>query len=232
MKHLHSFAISERGVSPTNDDNYCAETIGRYQVFAVAGGRAGKPAGREAGGIAMDALRKAVKALPGDPAGALVQAVTEADERIGALGRKDPGHTGTGTDLSACLIDEALDCTILDTGNGGVYYISRGSGIVIPREIPFSGKPSGKARRTIISHTLGEPYVLRGDEFNRVNLRDSFIVLSSAGLHDFLGKDEIKAIVTRNGENVETSCEALKDEALKAGSERTITIIVLHGHPA
>jgi len=229
MKHLHSFAISERGVSPTNDDNYCAERIGGFQVFAVAGGRAGKPAGREAGGIAVDALRKAVAALPGNPADALEKAITDADARIGALARTDREHEGMGTDLSACLIDDALDCTILDTGNGGVYYISRGSGIMIPREIPFSGKPAGHARRTIVSHTLGEPYILRGDEFNTVNLTDSFIVLSSAGIHDYLRKEAIRAIVTKNGENVETSCEMLKDEALKAGSERTMTLIVVHG---
>jgi len=232
MKHLHSFAISERGVSQTNEDNYCAETIGRYQVFAVAGGRTGKPAGREAGSIAINALRRAMTALPGDPAEALGKAITDAEERIGALGRTDREHEGMGTDLSACIIDKNLDCTILDTGDGGVYYISRGSGIMIPREIPFVARSVRPVDRRMISHTLGEPYILRGDEINRVNLSDSFVVMSSAGLHDYLKKEEIGAIVTKNGENVETSCEALKDEALKAGSERTVTVVVLHGHPA
>lgn len=35
------------------------------------------------------------------------------------------------TDLCACLVDENMDCTIIDTGNGSVYYISPGSGQTI-----------------------------------------------------------------------------------------------------
>jgi hypothetical protein len=36
--------------------------------------------------------------------------------------------------------------------------------------------------------------------------------------------------VEQNGENVESSCEQLKDRALLAGSGKTISMIVLHGH--
>jgi serine/threonine protein phosphatase PrpC len=229
MSSLHSSVVSERGMSATNNDALCNERIGRFQVFAVASGRTGRPSGKQAGEIAVAALRESVKDSPGDPAGALERALDRADERIGALGVKDREHSGTGTELSACLVDENTDCTILDTGNGGVYYISP-RGIVLPREIPFTGRKAVPVKRKMISHTLGEPRVLRGTEISQVNLMDSFIVLSSAGFHDYVGRDTIVTIVRRNGENVDTSCEELKNAALQAGSESTVTLIILHGH--
>ena len=227
MAHIHSFAISERGVSETNDDSFCAERIGSYEVFAVASGRSG--IGRKASEIAINSLRDTVKNNTHDPSEILVKAVADADLKIGERDGQKRLHAGLGTDLCACLVDDNLDCTILDTGNGSVYHISPDSGIVIPREIPFAEK-SGSLLKKVISHTLGEPIVLKDSEFHRVNLLNSFMVLSSSGLYDYVKREEIKSVVEINDENVETSCEALKNQALQAGSDRTITLIILHGH--
>jgi serine/threonine protein phosphatase PrpC len=230
MARLHSFTLSERGLSVTNTDAICSEQIGGFQVFAVAAGRSGNPAGREAGEMAIASLREAVASFPHDAAGALAKTVDEADMRIGALATRDRKHTGMGTELCACVVDDAMDCTILDTGGGGVYYCSPGSGILMPYEIPFSGKKAVPLKRKMISHTLGEPRVMRGNEISFVNLMDSFIILSSAGFHDYVRPEEIQRVVRQNGEDVDVSCEELKDVALKAGSTGTITLIILHGH--
>jgi serine/threonine protein phosphatase PrpC len=238
MSHIHSFTLSERGLRESNEDAFCAERIEGMEVFAVAGGKTGRPGGRVAGDIALDSLRNAVRKYHKDPVMALEKAVLDADARIAAIAQKDKGMAGIGTDICACLVNDDLDCTILDTGNGGVYYISPGAGIMLPREIPFSGKKPATGKKMaeqsshprIISHTLGEPLVIRGSEFSRMNLLNSFIILSSGGLHDFIKKENIRAIIERNGENVETSCEELKDAAMLAGSDRTITMAIIHGH--
>jgi serine/threonine protein phosphatase PrpC len=227
MAHVHSFALSERGISETNNDSFCAERVGSYEVFAVASGRSG--IGRKVSEIAINSLRDTVKNNTHDPAEILEKAVADADVKIGERSGHKRHHDGMGTDLCACLIDDNLDCTILDTGNGSVYYISPDSGIVFPREIPFAEK-SGSLLKKVISHTLGEPIVLKGSEFHRVNLMNSFMVLSSSGFYDYVKREEIRSVVEINGENVETSCEALKNQALQAGSDRTITLIILHGH--
>lgn len=231
MGRVHYFALSERGLQAINNDAFCAEKVGKFHVFAVAGERIGGPAGRLAGDIAIQTLKNAAQRNSRDPAEILENAVTEADHMIGQRSSRDREHAGMGTDLCACLVDESLDCTILDTGNGSVYYVSPGIGIVLPSEIPFADKAAGPIRKRIISHTLGEPYILKGTELRKVNLQHSFIILSSAGLYDFAKREDIRAIVEKNGENVETSCEDLKNLALRAGSERTITMVVLHGHP-
>lgn len=42
MATLHHFAISERGIRETNENAFCAEKIGGYHVFAIAGGMASR----------------------------------------------------------------------------------------------------------------------------------------------------------------------------------------------
>jgi serine/threonine protein phosphatase PrpC len=239
MSHIYSFALSEKGLRDSNDDAFCAERLGGFQVFAVAGGKMGRPGGVQASTIAINSLRDAVRGSPSDPVAALEKAVLDADAKIGSLGVKNADLAGMGTDLCACLADADLDCTILDTGTGGVYYVSRDSGIVIPRDIPFAERGSGAPKKAgekktppvMISHTLGEPMVIRGSEFSRVNLRNSFIILSSWGFHDYVKKEVIQEVVLRNGENVDVSCEELKNKAMLAGSDRTITLVIIHGHP-
>jgi len=65
MATLHHFAISERGIRETNENAFCAEKIGGYHVFAIAGGMAGKSQNRGAGQAAIDALRDAAAKIPG-----------------------------------------------------------------------------------------------------------------------------------------------------------------------
>ena len=72
--------------------------------------------------------------------------------------------------------------------------------------------------------------MMRNTDIVSLNIRDRFLLISSGGLHDFVRKEKIAEIVLRNGENVETSCEQLRQEALTAGSERTITVVLVHGH--
>jgi len=62
-----------------------------------------------------------------------------------------------------------------------------------------------------------------------VNLRDTFLLLSSDGLHDYIRKERIREIVLANGENVEKSCKDLVEEALSAGSADNITVVLAHG---
>ena len=66
----------------------------------------------------------------------------QSETRIHMHAVKSPENIGDSTHLSACIIDDALNCTILDTGEGNVYLISPDS-IHIPRDYPSSGQPEG-----------------------------------------------------------------------------------------
>ena len=240
MAQLHFSALSDRGIRSINNDAFCAEKIGNYYVFGVAEGETDPMYEGAASSTAIACLKEAAKSEANSPAAALARAVHESDARISAHAADAPFRTSDATHLSACLIDDALDCTIIDTGEGNAYLVSRAS-IQVPREhassrhppvpgFPEWGNNGEKKREEMITHTLGEPRILAKTDFVVVNLVDRFLLFSSGGLHDYVKKDRIAEIVLQNGENVEASCEFLLQEALSAGSDRTITLVLVHGH--
>ncbi|HVP96068.1 hypothetical protein [Methanoregula sp.] len=240
MAQLHFSALSDRGIRSINNDAFCAEKIGNYFVFGVAEGEADPTYEGVASSTAMSCLRESAKSPANSPAATLARAVHGTDARISAHASDFPGRTTDATHLSACLIDDTLECTILDTGEGNAYLISHDS-VQVPREyaishhlqapkFPERGNNGEKKREGMISHTLGEPRILATTDFITVNIVDRFLLFNSGGLHDFVKKDRIAEIVRQNGENVEASAEFLVEEALSAGSDRTITLVLVHGH--
>jgi serine/threonine protein phosphatase PrpC len=81
----------------------------------------------------------------------------------------------------------------------------------------------------VLSQALGDPNSVIKPDFYEPDLRDTFLLLSSDGLHDFVTKEGISAIVRANGENVEKSCHDLVHAALAAGSDDNISVVLVHG---
>jgi len=239
MSEMHFSALSDRWVSAQNNDAFCAEKIGKYHVFGVAEGLSDLPGESSASGIAISSLRHAVKGDSGSPSGILAAAVHESEKRIVASEGNPVGVSRGSTHLCACLVEDSMACTILDTGEGNTYLIDP-DGIRVPRDQQKPGQRDGrltsrspsqdKRLGDLITHTLGEPHMLKNSDFIATTIRERFLLLSSGGLHDFVHKERIAEIVLSNGENVETSCENLLQEAQSAGSEKTITIVLVHGH--
>ena len=148
-------------------------------------------------------------------------------------------RAGMGTQISACLVDDNLNCTALDIGDGSIYIINS-DGIRTPRDHP-APESTGHVRSSreqpgqknllskMVSHALGEPRVLKDSDFTELNIRDSFLLLNSDGLYDFVKKDTIQDIIMENGNNLEASCEELIQKALSAGSDGTITVVLVRG---
>ena len=240
MARLHFSALSDRGIREINNDAFCAEKTGKYYVFGVAEGLTDAAMEGTASALAISCLRETAKKYQYSPGEILDIAVRESEARISLSMEKSPGHGKDSTHLSACIADDTLECAILDTGEGNASLISE-DGILAPREyLPphkpgGSGSPRGKfgkeeRRGVMISHTLGEPRILTETDFVSLNLTNRFLLLSSGGLQDFVKKGRIADIVLENGENVDASCEFLLEEALSAGSEQTITLVLVHGH--
>jgi serine/threonine protein phosphatase PrpC len=240
MAQLHFSALSDRGIRSINNDAFCAEKIGNYYVFGVAEGDSDPLHEGAASSTAISCLKESAKSPAHSPAATLVRAVQKSDARISAHAAGSPGRTPDATHLSACLINDNLECTILDTGEGNAYIVSP-DGIHVPGEhalslhtqepgFPGQGNDEEKKREGMISHTLGEPRILAKTDLVTVNLVNRFLLFSSGGLYEYVKKDRIAEIVRRNGENVEASAEFLVEEALSAGSDRTITLVLVHGH--
>jgi len=240
MPKVHFFALSERGLREINEDSHCAERIGNYYVFGIADGLTGPTAGRIAGDIAISCLKEAFKGNPGDPATAFESAVRTADAQIRSQAEGSGERSGMATKLIMAAVDDELNCTVLDIDNRSIDIVNSGrikttkDPSLIKKAIRSDITPSGTLRHhslsNMISHVLGEPQMIDKTVFNVLSIRDSFLILSSDGLHDYIGKEAIREIIMKNGENLETSCEELVQKALSADSDGTITVILVHAH--
>jgi serine/threonine protein phosphatase PrpC len=239
MPRVSFFALSEKGLRDNNEDSYCAERIGDYYVFAVADGLGGHACGEVASGIAIECLKNAVKFYDGDPKTLLRDAIFDTDEKILAQSEKSPEKRGMATTLIAACVDEDLNCTVVNVGDSRAHIIKHenvrttkdqsvvqelvDSGEILPEDAwqhPLSN---------VLSQALGDPESVISPDFYEVNLRDTFLLLSSDGLHDYVKKERIQEIVLSYGENVEKSVKVLVEEALSAGSDDNITVVLIHG---
>jgi serine/threonine protein phosphatase PrpC len=237
MSRLPYFAISERWSSAANNDAFCAEKVGDVYLFGIAEGLSGEPGLGSASGVAIKSLITAAGTPEQHPAAILNAAVHASEARIRQQKSGSPGTPVNATHLSAGIVNSSLEATILDTGEGHALLIGR-EGIFVPRDHPRASPlrepvfpaPSPGSKKDMIAHTLGEPHVLKNTDFVTVDLQGLSLVLSSGGLHDVVPRDRIAEIVRDHGENVETACQQLVQEAQRAGSERTITVVLVHGH--
>jgi protein phosphatase len=239
MSNPDFYARSERGLRTRNDDAYCAERIGDYLVFAIAEGLAGHPYGDIASMAAIESLKGTVKSTSGSPQDILTTAIRNADAEIRALSRRSPKHAGLATRLVACIIDKKMGCTVIDIGGENCYVITENSienALDTARARHLSGSrplphPTNQppSLSDMISHALGEPYRLRDTDFSKFTLGNEFLLLSSDGLTDVLGKEGIAEIVRKNEGNIDITCEVLVQEAMNNGSDSTITVVLIHG---
>ena len=137
MSRIHSFALSERWSSAANTDAFCNEAVESVHLAGIAEGLSEKPGLGSASGIAVSSLIDAVKGMKGSPAATLISAVHESEARIQKKNEDKAGGFRDATHLSAAIIDDKLDCTILDTGEGNVLVISPDR-VLVPRDLPKS----------------------------------------------------------------------------------------------
>jgi len=238
VANLQFSVLSDKCLRGINEDACCAERMGNYYVLAVADGLGGHAAGEVASAIAISALKDAMRDCD-SPKIALKNAVLTADEQIRAQSEQSRERRGMATTLIAACVDDDLNCTVINVGDSRAHIITS-DGIKITKdhslvnELVASGEISPEEAwqhplSNVLSQTLGDPEGVIKPDFYEVNLRDTFLLLSSDGLHDYIRKERIREIVLANGEDVEKSCKELVEEALSSGSGDNITVVLAHG---
>jgi protein phosphatase len=238
MPQVHFSALSERGLQPDNEDAFYAGEIARFHVFAVAAGIGAEGSGKVASDMAIASFREAIESHPHSPREALGAAVTQVEERLRRGSAAGGKRTPLSTHLCAGIVDKDLVCTTLDTGDGSIYVIGE-SGISTPRQFAQLKIAGGDriARcdegicpsSPLISHVFGAPWILKPADFREFSLKNTYLLLSSDGLYDHLPRETIRDIVLKHGEDVESASEELVQEAMNAGSDSTITVVLVCG---
>ena len=236
---LNFYARSDAGLRDINEDSYCAERISDYSVFAVADGLGGHAAGEVASTIAIECLRNAFKLDGGDPKHALQEAVSEADKQILEHAEKFPDSQGMATTFIAAVVDDELNCMVINIGDSRAHFITADD-VTTTKDHSFVNELVEKGEiqpedtmnhplAHVLCQAIGDPEVVIRPDFYELNLRNAFLLLSSDGLHDFVGKETIREVVVLNRDNLQKSCEDLVTMALDAGSDDNITVVLFHG---
>lgn len=240
MNKIHFFGLSEKGHRDSNEDAYCAEKIGSYFVFAVADGLGGHLAGEVASSIAVECVREAFRKRDAGPADLLKKAVFDADATIRAQALEREELLGMATTLVAACIDDHLNCTMINVGDsrGHLLYpddseVTKDHGYV--QELLDAGQITPDQAwhhplSNVLRQALGDPDGSIKPDFYTSSLRDSYLLLSTDGLHDYVRIGRIREIVFANGENLELSCENLVKTALENDSDDNITAVLVHAH--
>jgi serine/threonine protein phosphatase PrpC len=232
-------ARSDAGLREINEDNSCAEQIGGYYVFGVADGLGGYAAGEVASSIAIECLRNAFKLDDADPKETLMNAVIDADRRILLHGEQFPESRGMATTLIAAVVDDDLNCTVINVGDSRAHFITADD-IAITKDHSYVNELVANGEldpeetwkhplANVLCQAIGDPENVIKPDFYEVNLRDTFLLLSSDGLHDFVRRETIREVVLANRDELEKSCDDLISIALEAGSDDNITIVLANG---
>jgi protein phosphatase len=240
MNNIHFFGLSEKGHRDSNEDAYCSEKIGRYFVFAVADGLGGHAAGEVASSIAVECVKEVFRKGVTDPAKSLENAVFNADTRIRAQAEESEELLGMATTLIAACVDDQLSCVMVNVGDSRGHLLScdgtevtKDHGYV--QELLDAGEISADEAwhhplSNVLRQALGDPDGSIKPDFYTASLLDTYLLLSTDGLHDYVRIGRIREIIFGNGENLKKSCESLAAVALENDSDDNITVVLVHAH--
>ncbi|MDD4299276.1 MAG: protein phosphatase 2C domain-containing protein [Methanomicrobium sp.] len=230
-------AVSIAGKRVSNEDSYIAARIGRGLLLAVADGLGGHAAGEVASDIAVETVRKVFsdgyfEGMDADEKKELlIHAFNEADSEIlrNASGKQE----GMGTTLVAAFVED--NCVIAaNTGDSRLYHCSSElrqvtSDHSLVQDLVRKGLVEPDAARFhpmkhIINHSLGGDFTV--DTYCFTANADDTILLSSDGLHDYISKRDIEAILRKKPAN-DIAKELIRSAMLSSDDNITAVVMII-----
>jgi PPM family protein phosphatase len=244
---MRVFAASDVGrVRTENQDCYFAGPIpaGREkshgQLLIVADGMGGHASGEVASKLAVETILKVYYGEPlglgADPSLLLRRAFQAANLAILEAGRREQRHFGMGTTCTALLLRAGLawTCHVGDTRvyryrDGALEQLTKDHTLL--QQMIEGGQlhPDELLRRSIkhiLVRAMGSEERVRLDASQEpfpVSADDAFL-LTTDGLHDLLGVEEITALLA--GDDGQRAVEALTEAAGAAGAPDNVTVLL------
>jgi protein phosphatase len=232
---LESYGLSDLGCVRKNNEDYCllAPELGLY---IVADGMGGARAGEHASELAANTVANHIWSAGRKDIDTLVKAFEEANKSVKDAAAQDSGMEGMGTTLVAVL-ENGDDLLIASVGDSRAYLYQDDQLLIITEDqtwVNEVGRRLGIDEETLKNHPLrhvltmaiGVSSPLRIHSYKIRPVANSYILLSSDGLHGVVGVETIESVL-KNEQTFEGKCHSLIDAARKAGGPDNITVVLL-----
>lgn len=203
-------------------------------VLAVADGMGGYDRGEVASKIAIDTLLEGFSGNgTDDPVVTLKQVYRQANKTIYEDGSAKGEHNIMGTTLVSAII-RGDDLTIANVGDSRAYLLRAGrlnqvtnDHSLVAEQVKMGVMTEDEAResshKNIVTRAIGHRERVDVDIFEIKLLPEDKLLLSSDGIHDYLGEAAITDVL-KTMEPVE-ACRALIQNALDAGSTDNVSAV-------
>lgn len=203
-------------------------------VLAVADGMGGYDRGEVASKIAIDTLLEGFSGNgTDDPVVTLKQVYRQANKTIYEDGSAKGEHNIMGTTLVSAII-RGDDLTIANVGDSRAYLLRAGrlnqvtnDHSLVAEQVKMGVMTEDEAResshKNIVTRAIGHRERVDVDIFEIKLLPEDKLLLSSDGIHDYLGEAAITDVL-KTMEPVD-ACRALIQNALDAGSTDNVSAV-------
>ncbi|CAH0120113.1 MULTISPECIES: Stp1/IreP family PP2C-type Ser/Thr phosphatase [unclassified Paenibacillus] len=240
MKVVHRTDIGRRAV---NEDRSWAQRLENgYMLAIIADGMGGHQAGEVASRIAVETVAERLMPLAPGLTGpacaeALREAILHANNVIYEMASQDERYHNMGTTIVAVLLNgengfvgHIGDSRAYNINDTVIRQLTDDHSLV--NELLKSGQISLEEsrrhpRRNVVIRALGTDAEVEVD-INPIQLEQGeILLLCSDGLSDLMTDEEIAAIVSLPSLSLEEKAERLLRDALQAGGEDNITVVLL-----
>ncbi len=231
-------ARSEQGLRERNEDSILLPKPDGLPLIAVADGMGGHNAGQVASYMAIEAVTKALTAMPETAKKAeiaLREAADAANSAVYTHARENPACAGMGTTLALALLHRD-GFVALNVGDSRIYHFGGGRLTQISQDHSYvaqlvamgqitRAQARKHPRRNIITRALGTQPYEQADVFHCVWDKGDMLLLCSDGLYDTLADEQITRMLN-DGDGPEDICETLVEQALAHGSTDNISVVL------
>jgi protein phosphatase len=200
---------SAQGLRPNNEDRFLADT--GQDLFLVADGMGGQESGERASGLAVEIIPRAFQnhlAATGDPRGAVVQALDDANRAIINAGQHQSSGRRMGT-TAVLAVRQADQVFVAGLGDSRAYLVR-----------------AGRVEQLTVDHTVAEA-LARSGTLTPEQARTSpwrHVLYKFLGCAEMTGDAEVRPFTPEAGDRLVLASDGLtnhvSDEDLAAGVRR------------
>ncbi len=233
---IEAFGASDPGcVRSNNEDYFLVEP--KVGLYLVADGMGGAQAGEHASRLAAETVMEVVKRANGSVhPEILVQAFSEANQKVMAAASADARKEGMGTTLVA-VVESGGDLLIGSVGDSRVYFFDKDVLRAVTEDQSWVNEVGRKLgidedslrnhpMRHVLTMAIGVSDQLRVHTYTLRPVPGTQVLLCSDGLHGVAAESEVTEVLASD-ESLEAKCQKLIATARSHGGPDNITAVLL-----